>query len=57
MFILLKIVAEEINIEIQKEQYCECFNGDLRNFLFVIVATYILYSTVEAFLENHNLSY
>jgi hypothetical protein len=40
MFIQLKIVAGEINIEIQKEQYCECFSGDLRNFCFVIVATY-----------------
>ncbi len=40
MFIQVKIVAEEINIEIQKEQYCECFSGVLRKFCFVIVATY-----------------
>jgi hypothetical protein len=40
MFIQLKIVAGEINIEIQKEQYCECFSGDLRNFCFVIIVTY-----------------
>jgi hypothetical protein len=51
MFILLKIVAGEINIEIQKEQYCECFSGDLRNFLFCH-SSYILCHTVEALFET-----